>query len=247
MTLDPERDGWWDLRTAIMRTSSEWWPELMALIRRDLGELRARSVLFEAPEWWSDDMPPSTAPPHGERRSPRDLMSALQVNLAAVETKFLHDLYEGKRIACGRLGSSLAEYKEAPPWAVIGVESWWKGGGILRLESGEKLYAARVKPTKAAGHANGDAPEQSAATTPTANVRRSGRPVESYKEVVMARTMEWLAEQAKAPRQVKVREFIENAAWELGEDPSDGTTKNYAREALKKDAERRHEGKKGNN
>ena len=191
-------------------------------------------------------MAPATAPPCQDGRSPRELTSALQVNLAVAERKFRDDLYEGKRIACGRLQSSLADYKEAPPWAVIGVESWWKGGGILQLESGERLYAARVKPTKEAGHANEDAPEQSAATTtPTANGRRSGRPVESYKEVVMARTMAWLAEQAKAPRQVKVREFIENAAWELGEDPSDGTTKNYAREALKKDAERRHEGQKG--
>ena len=53
MTLVPDRDGWWNLRTAIMRTSSEWWPELMAVIRRDLRELRARSVPFAAPEWWS--------------------------------------------------------------------------------------------------------------------------------------------------------------------------------------------------
>jgi len=146
MTLDPDRDGWWDIRTAIMRTSSEWWPELMAAIRRDLRALRARSVPFAAPEWWSDDMAPATPPPCQDGRSPRELTSALAVNLAVVERKFRDDLYEGKRIACGRPGSSLAHYRPVPPWSVVGIESWWKGGGILRLESGELLYTARIEP-----------------------------------------------------------------------------------------------------
>jgi hypothetical protein len=199
MTLDPERDGWWDLRTAIMRTSSEWWPELMVAIRRDLRALRARSVPFAAPEWWSDNMAPETAPPHQERRSPQDLISSLQVNLAAVETKFRHDLYEGKRIACGRLGSSLTEYKEAPPWAVVGVESWWRGGGILQLESGEGLYAARIKPSKPST-GNGDASKRRS---------RRGAKGKPYRPLVTKQALNWLRQQRAAIQQVDVEQFIE--------------------------------------
>jgi hypothetical protein len=64
-----------------------------------------------------------------------------------VEINFRDKLYEGKLVSWGRPGSSLADYKRAPPWAVIGIVSWWEGGGILRLQSGEMFYAARVEPT----------------------------------------------------------------------------------------------------
>ena len=68
----------------------------------------------------------------------------------SIENDFLHKLYSGELTCWGRLESSLAPYVQAPAWAITGIESWWKGGGILRLESGERLFAARVAPTNAA-------------------------------------------------------------------------------------------------
>jgi hypothetical protein len=137
------------LREAVMRTA---WPELTAGIQRHMQELRGRGVLFDAPDWWADQYLEQPATRHEEMDGPnQQLTSALRCNQAAVEAHFRDELYEGKLVCCGREGSSLAEYRLAPKWAITGIESWWKGGGILRLESGERLYTARVKPRRAVG------------------------------------------------------------------------------------------------
>ena len=65
--------------------------------------------------------------------------------------------------------------------------------------------------------------------------RRLGRPEEPYKSAVMARVLAGLARCTIPPRQVKVKRAIEKAAMDLGETPSDGTVKNWAREALELD------------
>lgn len=75
---------------------------------------------------------------------------------------------------------------------------------------------------------------------------RRGRPSEPYKETVIEKTRAWLARQPNEPRMVRVREAIERVAWDLGHDPSDGTTKNWAREVLTEHRKTVGSGKKGN-
>ena len=143
-SFDPDRAGWWFLRTAVMRTAHQ---DLLAVIRRDLEELRARGIPYQAPEWWlTDDTTPAAAPQPNERDHPHLLKLSLQVNVWAVECCFRDDLYVGNLVCGGRKGSSHAEYTLAPAWTVKKIESWWAGGGILRLESDELLYNARVMP-----------------------------------------------------------------------------------------------------
>jgi hypothetical protein len=50
--FDPERDGW-HLREAVMRTE---FPDLLAHVRSCMEELRARGVLFDQPDWWSQNL-----------------------------------------------------------------------------------------------------------------------------------------------------------------------------------------------
>ena len=125
-------------------------PDLLAGVRSCMEELRARGVLFDQPDWWSQNLAPPAASATWPERSNRELLELILPSLlGGVETTFRNRLYDGTLVCWGRSGSSLADYKKAPPWAVTGIESWWKGGGILRLESGEKLFAARVEPTNA--------------------------------------------------------------------------------------------------
>jgi hypothetical protein len=218
-TFDPERDGWWDLRTAIMRDSAAWWPQFLATIRRDAEELQVLGAVFQMPDWWLQELAPATSAPHRAGRSPRELASALQVNLAVAEGKFRDDLYEGQRTACGRPGSSLANYKKAPPWAVVGIESWWKGGGILRIESGEMLYAARVKPT----------------TTTTTNgnpLPKRGRNEKPFKDLVKRQTLGWLSQQSGALQQVEIERFIESTVLDLEQDLSERACRDWAKEFI---------------
>ena len=139
--FDPDRAGWWFLRTAVMRTAHQGF---LAVIRGDLEELRARGIPYQAPEWWlTDDTTPAAAPQPNERDHPHLLKLSLQVNVGAVECCFRDDLYVGTLVCGGRKGSSLAKYTQAPAWTVKKIESWWAGGGILRLESDELLYNAQ--------------------------------------------------------------------------------------------------------
>jgi hypothetical protein len=72
--------------------------------------------------------------------------------------------------------------------------------------------------------------------------QKLGRPEAPHKPAVMGKTLAWLSAQDTAPIQARVREFIENAVWDLGKCLSDGATKNWAREALELDRQRRQEG-----
>jgi hypothetical protein len=72
--------------------------------------------------------------------------------------------------------------------------------------------------------------------------RQAGRPPEPYKEEVMTKTLAWLRAQDPVPRQARVCEFIENTAWGLGQEPSESTLKNWAKEALKLDSQSRQKG-----
>jgi hypothetical protein len=65
--------------------------------------------------------------------------------LGVIETEFMHKLYSGRLPCWGSPRSVLSDYWPAPPGVVVGIESWWKGGGILRLESGELMYTVRVE------------------------------------------------------------------------------------------------------
>jgi hypothetical protein len=144
--FEPERDGW-TLREAVMHTEL---PDLLAGVRSCMEELRARRVLFDAPGWWAENLAPPARNETWAEHSDQELLDVvLRSLLAAVETMFRNRLYDGTLVCWGRPGSSLAEYKKAPAWAVTQIESWWKGGGILRLESGEMFYAARGEPTNA--------------------------------------------------------------------------------------------------
>jgi len=144
--FDPEQGGW-HLRDAVMNGP---WQDMLALVRQIMEELRARAVSFETPEWWSDNLAPSAASQNLRGASDRALVLGLECNRCAVETWFRDELYKGRLVCWGRPASSRAKYERAPPWAVIGVESWWKGGGILRLESGELFFTARIEPTNTA-------------------------------------------------------------------------------------------------
>jgi hypothetical protein len=123
-------------------------PALLAAVRSCMQELRARRVLFDAPDWWAENLAPPASSDTWPERSAQELKELVLPSLmGAVETTFGHKLYDGRLVSWGRPGSSLADYMRAPPWAVRGIVSWWEGGGILRLQSGEMFYAARVEPT----------------------------------------------------------------------------------------------------
>jgi hypothetical protein len=140
--FDPERDGW-ALGEAVMRTGL---PGLHAAVRSCMQELRARGVLFDGPHSWNENLAPPAGSDTWPERSDEELKNdILRFLIGAVETTFRHKLYGGTLVSWGRPGSSLADYKRAPPWAVRGIVSWWEGGGILRLQSGELFYAARVE------------------------------------------------------------------------------------------------------
>lgn len=139
--FDPEQHGW-HLGVAVMRTAR---PRLLAAIREIMQELIARGLPSGAPDWWFEDLAPPAASPGDPGGSDRDLMLVLGSLVRAVERWFLGDLYEGKLVCWGRPGS-LADYRRAPAWAVAGIESWCNGGGIVRLQSGERLFAVRVEP-----------------------------------------------------------------------------------------------------
>jgi hypothetical protein len=199
-----------------MRTEQ---PAVLAHIRASLWELRRREVPFQWPDWWSETLAPSTERYDGlpDDRSTPEIIVALQCLLGAVETKFRDALYEGKLVCWGRPGSSLAKYERAPAWAVIAIESWWKGGGILRLESGELFYAARVEPTE----------------TDKRETNRGGRPPLPYKASVMAYIFDWLDQEGERPiPEIKAAmvEFIAKIDDQGG--PSDSTLKTWANEAL---------------
>jgi hypothetical protein len=145
--FDPERDGW-HLRDAVMRTERQ---EFLAIIRDDMKELRARGVPFDAPHLWSEDLAPPAANYEGPARSDQELMLSLGSLVAVVEAMFSDKLYTGKLVCWGRPGSSRAQYEQAPVWAVTGIESWWKGGGILRLESGNCFTLRGCSPASRRG------------------------------------------------------------------------------------------------
>jgi hypothetical protein len=195
-SFDPDRAGWWFLQTAVMRTAHQ---DVLAVIRRDMEELWARGIPYQAPEWWLiDNATPAAAPLH-KREHPHVLKRGLQVNVWAVECRFRDHLYEGKLGCCGRNGSSLAHYTIAPPWTVANVESWWAGGGILRLESGDLLYNARVKPPGTAI----DAQE----VQPTRDPRGAKRKYDwdaAHREIIrLANTPDGLPERAEIKRHIE--------------------------------------------
>jgi hypothetical protein len=205
----------WHLRDAIMKTA---WPGMLAVIRQDIEELRARRLSFDAPDWWCENLAPPAAVQEVGDVSDRQILMSLRCNQWAVETMFRDDLYQGKLVCWGRPGSSLADYKRVPPWAVIGIESWWKGGGILHLESGERLFAARVEPPR-----RGVSDRRKA----------GGRPPLPYKERVMAQTLTWLNEEGERPiAEIKAAmiDVIINIDDQGG--PSNSTLKVWAKEAL---------------
>jgi hypothetical protein len=131
-----------------MRTERQ---EFLAIIRDDMKELRARGVAFNAPHWWSEDLAPRAANYEGPARSDQEPMLPLGSLVAVVEAMFSDKLYTGKLVCWGRPGSSRAQYEQAPVWAVTGIESWWKGGGILRLESGNCFTLRGCSPASRRG------------------------------------------------------------------------------------------------
>jgi hypothetical protein len=145
--FDPERDGW-GLPEAIMRTAHR---DMLAALHRNI--IDATGLTYQPIEWWIHRLAPPAAPP---RHPPRPLDNLFRLHeesgrrwlimQGSIETDFLHRLYSGELTCWGRLESSLAPYVRAPAGAITGIESWSKGGGSLRLESGEKLYSARIKP-----------------------------------------------------------------------------------------------------
>lgn len=128
---------------------------MLAALHRNM--IDATGLTYEPIEWWIYRLaPPAALPRHPPR--PIDNLFILHhesgrrwfILQGSIETDFLHKLYSGELTCWGRLESSLAPYVRAPAGAITAIESWWKGGGILRLESGERLFAARVEPTNAA-------------------------------------------------------------------------------------------------
>jgi hypothetical protein len=147
--FDPERDGW-GLSEAIMRTAHRG---MLAALHRNI--IDATGLTYEAIEWWIYRLAPPAAPPRHPPRPIDNLFMLHQesgrrwlIMQGSIETDFLHKLYSAELPCWGRVESSLAPYVRAPAGAITEIESWWKGGGILRLESGERLYAARVEPVR---------------------------------------------------------------------------------------------------
>jgi hypothetical protein len=144
-SFDPQRDGW-SLCEAVRRGANQW---ALAALHRDLIDAAAAGITHEPIHWWhwADPPPPPPAPPHNPSRPTPFIEHNGQRWLLdyGIETEFLHNLYDGQLSCWGRLGSVQSDYMRVPRGAVTGIESWWKGGGIIRVESGELLYAVRVE------------------------------------------------------------------------------------------------------
>jgi hypothetical protein len=144
--FDPERARW-GLCEAVMNTAPE---SMLAQLHRDMIE--ATGLTYEPVPWWIFRLAPPAAPAADPSR-PVDRLFATHAESGKrwlysswpIETDFRHKLYDGRLTCWGRPGSCLAEYARAPAGAVIGVESWWEGGGIVRLTSGEQLYTVSVE------------------------------------------------------------------------------------------------------
>jgi len=141
----------WSLQEAVRHTAD---PRYMAALHRELLDAAAVGLEHEPIEWWhwTDPKPPPPTPAADPPRPPpviemEDGRRRLAM-LGVIETEFVHKLYSGQLPCWGRPRSVLSDYRPAPPGAVVGIESWWKGGGILRLESGELMYTVRVAKIK---------------------------------------------------------------------------------------------------
>lgn len=238
--------GAWSLREAVMHTADR---SRLAQLHRDMIEAYAAGISFKQPVWWIYRLAPPPAPARvpplpvehlfvydREGGVPLCLISELGCNRLELM------LAAGELRCWGRPGAPHAAHAEVP-WASVQIADWTHGQLVaVTLESvdglersvpvsgGLRYYDARIEKPDGA--------------LPKRDNAGPGRPVEPYKQALMKSTAAWLAQQQKVPRLTRVREFVENAAWNLGENPSDGTTKNYAREALEAEIRRRQRGQK---
>jgi hypothetical protein len=139
--FNPEQGHGWMLREAVMRTAI---PTMLATVERCIQELAQQGVAIRFPDWWDARLAPTER--DASTQGDRDLGLIAQHLIGTVEADFRDKLYTGALACWGRPGASLAPYTRAPVWAIVAIECWWRGGGIVCLEDGAKLYAARVEP-----------------------------------------------------------------------------------------------------
>jgi hypothetical protein len=151
---------------------------------------------------------------------------------------FFERLNRGELTCWARHKSPVAPWSRLPgsAWAWLHVRNW-PLGYIAR-----ETYHGRVLEEWFDARAGVGASVN--ASQPSEGKRRGPRPKEC-KDVLIGKTLLWLANQGKAQIQARVREFIEHAAFDLNEELSDGTIKTYAREALELDSQRRQQRSSG--
>jgi hypothetical protein len=142
--VNEREHGDWSLCQAVRYTACR---EALALLHRDLIEAAAAGIEHEPIHWWhwTDPPPPPPAPPSGRPPHLIEANGRRYLLDYGIETEFRHKLYDGRLRCWGRPGSPLAEAVRVPPGAVVGIKSWYPGGGILRLADGQLLYDARVE------------------------------------------------------------------------------------------------------